>query len=315
MNAKLTLTFFAISFAAPLPLEAAEITAQRSEHGAVVKVDGEFFTEYLVRSGTKPILWPIVGPTGKAMTRGYPMETGTSKTNDHVHQRSFWFTHGNVNGIDFWAETPAGQTGKIVHRKFVEIESGLQAKIVTENDWISPRGAKVLEDQRRLAFGADESARWIDFAITLRASEGAVRFGDTKEGSFGLRIADSLRVESKPAGRIVNSRGQTNGTAWGKLAEWVDCQGPVAGEIVGIAIFNHPSSFRYPTGWHVRTYGLFAANPFAQRAFAGNEGEATSYELPKGREIRIGYRVYLHCGDEKQGKVAEAFAAYAKLKK
>jgi hypothetical protein len=298
-----------------LPLRAAQVTAQRSEHGATVKIDGQLFTEYVVRSGAKPILWPILGPRGKRMTRDYPMVKGTKETKDHIHHRSLWFTHGDVNGIDFWGEEPAGKTGTIVHRKFVKISSGEQAKIVTESDWLSPAGKKVLEDQRRLTFGAGDDARWIDFDITLRASEGPVTFGDTKEGTFGLRVAESLAVDSRKGGQIVNSAGQKNEEAWGKPADWVDYHGPLDGETVGIAIFNHPSSFRYPTGWHVRTYGLFAANPFAQRSFAGKHGEPVSYTLPQGKQIVLRYRVFLHLGDDKQGEVAEAFAEYARLKK
>jgi hypothetical protein len=304
-----------VSIALSCPIRAVEITAQRSERGATVTIDGRPFTEYVIRSGTKPILWPIIGPTGEPLTRAYPMVKDTKETKDHVHHRSLWFTHGDVNGIDFWGETPPGKTGTIVHRKFVKIAGGSQAEIVTENDWLSPAGKKVLEDRRQLVFGAQGDTRWIDFDIALRASEGPITFGDTKEGSFGLRVAESLQVEAKLGGQIVNSAGQTDAEAWGKPASWVDYHGPVGGKTVGIAIFNHPSSFRYPTGWHVRTYGLFAANPFAQRGFAGKESKAVSYTLPQGKEIVLRYRVFLHRGDDKEGKVAEAFAEYAGLKK
>ena len=51
---------------------AAEVTVERSEKGAVVKIDGKPFAEYLTRSGHQPAVWPIIGPTGKAMTRSYP---------------------------------------------------------------------------------------------------------------------------------------------------------------------------------------------------------------------------------------------------
>ena len=56
-----------------------------------MKIDGHPFAEYLVRSGTKPILWPIIGPTGKRLTRDYPMVQETAETKDHVHHRSLWF--------------------------------------------------------------------------------------------------------------------------------------------------------------------------------------------------------------------------------
>ena len=280
-----------------------------------MQIDGKPFAEYIIQSGNKPILWPIIGPTGGRLTRDYPMVSKTKETADHVHHRSLWFAHGSVNGIDFWSESSGGSTGKVVHRKFVKIASGTQAEILTVNDWLSPAGKKVCEDQRHFTFGTWSDARWIDFDIALCASEGPVAFGDTKEGTFGLRVAESLRVDSKQGGQIVNSAGQTNAAAWGKQADWVDYHGPVDGKTVGIAIFDHPDSFRHPTGWHVRTYGLFAANPFAQQSYAGNAENALSYTLPQGKESVLHYRVFLHAGDGKQGKVAEAYADYAKLKK
>lgn len=65
---------------------ATEITAERSPHGAVVKIDGKLFTEYLTQSGNKPILWPIIGPTGQRMTRNWPMEKPRGEKHDHPHQ-------------------------------------------------------------------------------------------------------------------------------------------------------------------------------------------------------------------------------------
>jgi hypothetical protein len=285
---------------------AKELTIERTEEGVTVKVDGQLFTEYVIKSGAKPILWPIIGPTGKPMTRSYPLEEVASEEHDHPHQRSLWFTHGNVNGIDFWSEL-AGH-GTTVHREFVKVAGGPRAVIETRNDWMGPKGDKQCEDVRRLTFHADEDSRAIDFDITIKAVPGAVTFGDTKEGAFAVRVASTIRVESEKGGRIVNSDGLVDKAAWGKAASWVDYQGPIDGKKVGIAILNHPSSFRYPTFWHVRTYGLFAANPFGVHDFTGSAGG--SFTLPAGKSIELKYRVLLHKGDEKSGKVAEAFAAY-----
>ncbi len=208
---------------------AADVTAERSPHGATVKIDGKLFTEYLTQSGTKPVLWPVIGPTGKSVTRAWPVEGEPEQTKDHPHHRSLWFTHGSVNGIDFWTDVPADKRGRVVHRDFVKIASGAMAEIVARDDWLSPEGKKVCEDECRLLFGAEDTSRWIDYAITLRASEGPVEFGDTKEGTFGLRVADSMRVDAKRGGRIVNSRGQTDAAAWAQPAEWVDYHGPLDG--------------------------------------------------------------------------------------
>ena len=288
---------------------AAEVTAERSKDGAVVKIDGQPFTEYLVVSGTKPVLWPILGPTGKPMTRAYPMaKVPEEKVRDHVHHRSFWFTHGRVNGVDFWGENRA----TIKHREFTKLESGPTAVIEAVNDWLAPDGKKVCEERRTLRFGARDDARWIDFDTTIKATEGPVTFGNTKEGSFGVRVAESMRVDSKRGGRIVNSEGQTDGGAWGRPAAWVDYHGPVDGQTVGIAILNHPTSFRFPTHWHVRSYGLFAANPFGLRDFPEGKEKDGSHTIPADQSMTLRYRVLLHRGDEKEGKIAEAFAAYSK---
>ncbi len=285
----------------------AQVTAEKSEKGVVVKIDGKLFTEYLTEVRGKPILWPIIGPTGKPMTRSYPMIEGVEgERNDHPHQASFWFTHGDVNGYSFWHKEITK------HREFKEIKSGRTAKIVSVNDWLAPDGQKVLEDERTIEFGTLGDSRYIDFTIILKATEGSVTFGDTKEGSFGVRVAATMKVDAKLGGKIVNSKGQVDRDAWGQPAAWVDYHGPVAGDIVGVAILNHPSSFRYPTHWHVRTYGLFAANPFGLSDFP-SPTKSGEYTLPKGEEMTFRYRVLLHCGDEKEGKVAEVFACYEKL--
>lgn len=292
---------------------AAEFTVEKADDGVTVKVDGNLMTRYLVKSGAKPILFPVVGPTGKEMTRGYPMRDAlpTEKA-DHPHQRSFWFTHGLVNGVDFWSE--GKNHGNIVHKEYVKVEGGSHAVIVTRNDWMGPDNQKVCEEDRTFVFGANDQARWIDVVLLVKAEPGDVVFGDTKEGAFGVRVAGTMDVTAKKGGRIVNSEGQTNGAAWGQPAAWVDYQGPVEEESLGIAILNHPSSFRFPTRWHVRTYGLFAANPFGLHDFLSSKDADGSHTIKKGGTMSLRYRVLLHRGDEKEGKVAEMFADYSEQK-
>ena len=292
----------------------AEISVERSEKGAVVKIDGRLFAEYLVQSGTKPILWPIIGPTGKSMTRDFPMRDRVGEKKDHPHQRSLWFSHGDVNGIGFWTERGKG-VGTIKHLEFTKVAGGKPGVIATRNAWLASDGHRVCEDERTLRFDTDGDARWIDFEITLKAVDGDVVFGDTKEGTFGVRVAESLSVDAKRGGKIVNSEGQRNDKAWGQPAAWVDYHGPIDGQTVGIAIFNHPSSFRYPTCWHVRGYGLFAANPFGLHEFSGGKEVNGALTLSRGKTVALRYRVLLHRGDEREGRVAERFSVYAKESK
>ena len=304
---------FVLSLYCLSPALAAEFIIEKQDDGLTVKTDDKLVTRYLFKSGAKPILFPIVGPTGKELTRGWPMQAAREfEAQDHPHHRSLWLTHGNVNGVDFWSES--GKNGTIVQRELVKVDTGEVDTIITKNDWLAPDGKKVCEDERTLRFGATKSTRWIDFDAKIKASEGELKFGQTKEGSFGVRVWETMKMTAKTGGgHIVNSEGIKDKATWGKAAAWVDYYGPVEGETLGIAILNHPSSFRFPTTWHVRDYGLFAANPFGGKDFSPEVADAYGeYALPAGETLSLRYRVILHAGDEKQGAIAEAFAEYAK---
>lgn len=311
------LALVAVFFVGVCPLQlcwADDVALEKHDGGVRVTLGGKPFTDYLEKSGLKPILWPILGPTGQEMTRNYPMKTDVpGEKKDHHHHRSLWFTHGSVNGIDFWSETPL--SGKQVHREYLKCEAnGPTGVISTLNDWVSFDGKKQCEDVRTITFHGDQNRRFIDFEITIRASEGPVKFGDTKEGTMGLRVPTELDAQKLTGtrGEIVNSEGAKDGATWGKPASWVDYHGVIDGQPVGVAILNHPSSFRYPTHWHVRIYGLFAANPFGLHDFHGSkDAEEGAYTLPKGETMTLRYRFVFHRGDEKVGGIADAFKAYA----
>ena len=267
-----------------------------------------------VRTGApKPYLYPLYGPTGKPITRHFPMAIVQGESIDHPHHRSVWFAHGDVNGVDFWNE--GSGKGQIVPREEVRIESGLVlSRIIAHNDWIAPDGKILLEETTELVFYAAPEARWLDYTVTLKAIEERVRFGDTKEGTFGVRVACSMEVKRGEGGQIVNAQGQRDQAAWGKRAEWCDYTGPVDSEIVGIAIFDHPTNFRHPTYWHVRDYGLFAANPFGIHDFEPSQPDGTGdHTLTKGQTLTLRYRLYLHKKRTDQAGVGEQFLAYCHM--
>ena len=275
---------------------------------------GELFTRYLTRTGYKPYLWPLVGPGGKLFTRSYPMIKGLDEERqDHHHHRSLWFTHGDVNGTDFWSETD--KSGRTKHQEYLAIEGGETGKIKTRNAWVDTDGKQVCTDVRTLTFRVDGDKRIIDFDITITAGEEPVTFGDTKEGMFGVRIPTAMDVKAPGSGHILTSEGIQDKEAWGTQAKWVDYYGPLDGETVGVAILNHPGSFRYPTYWHVRDYGLFAPNPFGLHHFKNSKDVDGSYTIKPGESITFNYRVILHAGDAKSAQIAEEFERYAAEKK
>jgi len=308
----LVVSLCAVVFLACVSTVEAEVGMKKTDTGIEVTLDGQPFATYIFDSGFKPVIWPIVGPTGKEMTRAWPLrKDDASEKTDHVHQKSFWFDHGNVNGVDFWAETSKLQ-GKQVHKELSKAEGGKVGTLVARTDWNGPDGKTLLSDVRTVRFGGDKEMRYIDFDVVVTAVADEVTFGDTKEGSFGVRVNEEMKVERKTGGKIISSEGLENEKAWGKPAKWVDYHGPIRGETLGIAILNHPSSFRYPTHWHVRPYGLFAANPWGLHDFT-NGKERSDHTMKKGDSFTLRYRVIFHKGDEKQGKIEEAFVSYMKV--
>ncbi|NND97396.1 MAG: PmoA family protein [Pirellulaceae bacterium] len=253
----------------------------------------KLFAGYILDSGGKPIVYPIYGPGGHPMTRNFPMKKDVGiERGDHDHHRSMWLTHGDVNGIDFWLDDEG--CGKIVHRSGeTKITDNGSAVVTTQNDWIGPDGKRVLADVRRFEFRVDGQRHIIDCDFLLKATDGNVNFGDTKEGTFGMRVAATMKVDAKKGGVITNVDLKTDKDAWGKPSPWVDYSGPIDNDLVGITIHNHPSSFGFPTRWHVRTYGLFAANPFGISHFTGGK-KRDGIVLVDGKQMRLNYRVIVY---------------------
>ncbi|MFI5459618.1 MAG: PmoA family protein [Isosphaerales bacterium] len=275
----------------------------------LVELDQRLLTAYHVDAGNKPFFFPLIGPTGAPYTRAYPMETVAGEDHDHPHQRSCWFTHGNVNGVDFWGEAKNSGTIRETDRSIV-VEGPVMGRLATKDDWQGPDARRVCRDERVATFYRTKNARIFDFEIKLHATDGPVTFHDTKEGMFGLRVASSMDVTRRKGGKITNAEGLTDEKAWGQASPWVDYIGPVNDKTVGIAVFNHPGSFRFPTTWHVRPYGLFAANPFGWHDFG--KSEKGDYTIPAGQTIAFRYRVILHEGEMETAALHRLFDGYAR---
>jgi hypothetical protein len=293
----------------------AGVQITRLEDRLCVEINGELFTEYFFKDVPRPYCYPLIGPGNLAMTRNWPMKDTPGEERDHKHHRSLWFAHGAINGHDFWSEEKA--FGKTVHEEFLEVKSGQDVGVIkSRNKWVAADGTVVCKDERTLRIynPGHANERVLDFDITLFASNGDLTFGDTKEGTMAVRLAETMRLKGKVGqGHIVNSAGVRDGQTWGKRADWCDYYGPVEGKTVGIAIFDHPQNPRHPTWWHVRDYGLFAANPFGQHDFESlPDKTAGNLTVPAGKSVTFRYRFYLHEGDEQQAKVAERYKEYVK---
>lgn len=282
-----------------------------AENKITVNINGKLFTEYCYKNAQRPYFYPVIGPTGVGVTRNWPMKNGENEEHDHPHQRSLWYAHGSINGIDFWTE--GERNGNTVHDKFLKLESSKDVGIIqSQNKLIAADGKLICTDTRTHKFYNLPDAKMMDFEITFHASEGQVILGDTKEGSMALRLVPTMRLEGPVAqGHIINSEGIKDKPAWAKRADWCDYYGPVEGEIVGAAIFDNPQNPRHPTWWHVREYGLLAANPFGVSYFENKPRGTGNITIPSGESLTFKYRIYIHKGDQEQGKVAEHYKEYS----
>jgi hypothetical protein len=281
----------------------------------------------------KPYFWPLNAPGGVPVTRGWPMQEGLpNETKDHVHQKSGWFCHGDVipeglelkvrsgdktvKGVDFWSEGRGHGTIACVAVGEPRATTGASG-VATKNEWRAPDGIKILDEDRTVTVRLLGDARLIVLDIDLHASVWPITFGDTKEGSMGVRVSDAFRLNGPKSDGVVTSAdgsvarapAKDNLPMWGKPADWHDYAGTVDGKVAGIAIFDHPKNSPR-AHWHTRAYGLMAANPFGRASFPGGKGDLT--KLAKGEHLKLRYGILLHAGDAKEGKVAEHYAAFAK---
>ncbi len=307
------LSFLSLAALAPTANAAPPVLdAELTESGALVRIDGKLFTEYVGKGAQRPYLYPIIGPSGANLTRPYPMAEGGAK--DHPHHRSFWFAHGAVNGIDFWAD--GEKHGRQEHQSVSDLRvAGNQVSFATTTRCVDKAGKPVYDDRRLIAIEArEDGSRVVDFTIHLQAAHGPLVFGDTKEGTFALRLCPSLTIDGDDGhGAMLSSTGKKDGAVWGKQAEWVSAFGPdPKGERVTITIFDHPANLRHPTWWHARTYGLFAANPFGKHDFEKLEDKsAGDHKLDSGGVLTLRYRVLIQAGEPDQAKLRSEFAAFS----
>ena len=296
-----------------------EVTKGRNE--VSVSIKGRHFTTYQHgKNLARPRLHPVIGPYGDPVTRRLAVpEDGRGL--DHHHHRSIWVAHGEVNGADNWSE--GASHGRILHRRFESLESGpVLGRIVSRSDWVGmdgdtgpPGKKKEILDQRAewTVYNTATSVRIMDLRLTLTAENVDVMFGDTKEGGLAaIRVEETMEVKRGFGGKIENGIGGINeAETWGKRAPWCHYSGPVNGNITGAAIMDHPDSFRHPTYWHVRNYGLMTANPFGLSDFSGDESKRGHHMLPRGESIVGIYRYYFHKGDATAGNVRERYHDFA----
>jgi hypothetical protein len=309
-----------------LPCLRADVSFETQPDKVRVLMDGQLFTEYRHAPAPKVFYAPLLGPGQHHFTRQWPwsLEGPEQEAKDHPHHRGMWFSHGSVNGIDFWGESgkplPAdAKVARIEHESVLEATGGkTQGTLRTRQRWVAPDQSVPLHSEQTLrVFQPEGKQRMWDWEIRLIAGATPVVFGDTKEGTAAIRIAESLRIKTADkkagAGHMLNSEGLKDSEVWSKPARWVHAYGPVENISGGILFMEHPSN-RLGHRWHARDYGLFAHNPFANKGMIASETESGAFTLEAGKDLLFRYRIVLHTGELDAAAAEKLFDAYSAVK-
>jgi hypothetical protein len=302
-----------------------KVVPDEAQRRVDVTVDGKPFTAYVWPDTLKkPVLYPLRTARGTLVTRGFPLQPRPGERVDHPHHVGLWFNYGDVDGIDYWNNSDAVKAedrphmGSIRHRRIVSAKGGKdRGELVVESDWVTADGKTPIREKTRYVFAAGPDWRSVDRITTLTAVDKPVVFNDNKEGVLGLRVARGLEQPSKTAevytdaqgrpttvpvlnndgvtGSYLSSEGKKGDDVWGTRGRWVTLSGTVDAEPVTILMLDHPRNPGFPTYWHARGYGLFAANPLGQKVFS-NGKEELKYRLPAGGSTTFRHRIVIASG-------------------
>jgi hypothetical protein len=273
-----------------------KVVPHEAERRVDVLFDDQPFTSYVWPEALKkPVLFPLRAPGGGLITRGWPLDPRPDEATDHTHHVGLWLNYGHVNGVDFWGHSKTDpKKGTIFHRAITTAQGGRgRGELAVKSDWVMPDGSTVLREETTFVFSGGSGRRVVDRVATLVAANGPVEFEDNKEGMLGLRLGRALEHPSdknpQGTGHYRTSEGVEGEAIWGTRARWAMLTGVLDGEKVTIAILDHPKNPGYPTYWHARPWGLFAANPLGQKALSKGK-ETLDYTLGAGQATRFAYR-------------------------
>jgi hypothetical protein len=314
----------AVTKAQQLPVE---VHSDPSSRTVTVTAAGTPFTTFIYPDTLeKPVLYPIYASDGQQITRGFPLKPRPGEPIDHPHHIGLWFNYENVNGLDFWNNSyaiPAEKKNKYgwIKTDSVTTTKGRNAGLTFYARWTNQAGNTLLTEQTTYVFQATKNERIIDrfTVLTAIANEG-VSFPDSKDGLLGLRVTKELQIPSNTPGEFVDdkgnitkvaagntpdingnyitSEGKTGDSAWATRGKWCMLYGKKQNDTLSVAIIDYPGNPGFPTYWHARGYGLFAANPFGQKIFSKGV-QTLNFHLAKGQSATFHYRIVIAAGDHR----------------
>ena len=313
------------SFASAQKQEMVKLVKEKDANRINVFIGNKPFTSFFYPDTLeKPVLYPIIAANGTTVTRGFPLNPQPGEPTDHPHHIGMWFNFENVNKLDFWNNSFAipkekkNMYGWIKTDRIAETKDGTKGLLTYHANWTNQQNETLLEETTTFEFSGTDRLRIIDRTTTLKAVT-EVNFTDAKDGLLGFRLAHALEIPtaedkkftddkgivtvvkgtkgSTANGNYITSEGKEGDAAWSTRGRWCKVYGKMGKDSVSVVIIDHPKNPNYPTFWHARGYGLFAANPLGEKVFT-NGKSAKNLQLKQGESVIFRYRIVVDNGNK-----------------
>lgn len=301
------------------------VVKSKDENKIDISIGGKPFTSFLYPDSLeKPVLYPVHAANGTVVTRGFPLNPQPGDPNDHPHHIGTWFNFENLNGLDFWNNSYAIAANKkhlygwIRTDRIIKTASGNTGILSYHANWTNQQNKVLAEETTSFEFSGTAHQRIIDRITTIKADT-ALLFTDAKDGLLGIRLAHALQIPTNKDqkftddkgnvtivkggtdtianGNYLSSTGKSGDEVWSTRAVWCKVFGKIKTDSVSVVIIDHPANTNYPTFWHARGYGLFAANPLGEKIFT-NAQSFKNLQLKKGEAVSFRYRIIIDEGKQ-----------------
>jgi hypothetical protein len=332
----------AMTFAASQAFAQVKVVKDPKRNQIDITIGGKPFTSFMYPDTLeKPVLYPVFTANGTDVTRGFPLNPKPGDPTDHPHHIGIWFNYESLNGLDFWnnsyaiAKDQKSKYGWIKTDKILKTVSGPKGVLAYHANWTNQANETLVEETTTFTFSQAGTKRIIDRETVLKAKVPAV-FADVKDGMLGMRLAHELQIPTDkdekftdvhgnvtlikggtdkiPNGTYLTSEGKAGNDAWSTRGSWCKVYGKMGKDSISVVIIDHPKNPNYPTFWHARGYGLFAANPLGEKIFTNGKSEF-NLKLQPGQSTTFRYRVVVDQASNSipKDQIKKLEAEFAKL--
>jgi len=263
--------------------------------GLQITIGGEPFASYYTGSSKtpRPYFAHVKTPSGVQVSRNHPPIEGKDSTDHDTYHPGIWLTFAGINGNDYWRLKK-----KTEHEMFVVNPEGGPGRgsFTVSNFYLDSKdssGNRIAHEICKYTILVRQNYYLLIYDSTISSDEHDLKFGDDQEYGLGIRV--QTPIEERYGGQILNADGLKGekgpGNCYGKASDWCDYSGVMDDTLIGMTIMPDPKNFRR-SWYHVRDYGLIAANLFGSKKVAGLE--RNDIVVKKGEKFHLGFGIAIY---------------------